>query len=290
MSAQSTMLEIRDFFAFLAQQTPWDEPPLDQKLVKFWFHSPRGDFVTLALQDDHSAIESCPKSFGLRPEQIVLEFSPVPDGRYFYFFAGAFRVTRVHPQHPIHPRCAEIEYDQLRAYEPFKFRIYLHFEGTPNFNNYLRKPSVLSSYGCRALVGNSLLAPPPKDPLDIVDEPWDRLRLIVDNPAMAAWRTVLDHYNGIYVIRDDSDGALYVGATFRSILHCWSNDYVRDLGKGKKLLRKGADPDKHVRTHFRWSLLRVFPSGTPRPTIHAAEKHAKRMLGSRAELLGMNAN
>ena len=288
MSVQSTMLEVRDLFSFLDQQTGPDEPVLDQGQVRFWFHSKRGDFVTLALQDDHSEIRSCPKSFGLRPGRVVLEFSPVPQSSGFYFFAGAFQVVSVLPQHPRWENCAEVTYEQLTAYEPFKFRLFLDFAKKPNFNNYVRKVAILNTPGCRVLVGNSLLAPPPKDPLDIVDEPWDRLRLIATSPSLAAWRTVLDLYNGIYVIRDGSDGSLYVGATFRSILHCWTEDYVKGLGRGKKLLAQRSE--EHVRRHFRWSLLRVFPAGTDAKTIHNAETHAKLMLGSRAEYLGMNAN
>jgi len=81
-----------------------------------------------------------------------------------------------------------------------------------------------------------------------------------------------------------------VGATFRSIFHCWNEDYVKKLGRGKVKLRKGDDPDDHVRRHFRWSLFRAFPAGTDKKVIEQAEVKAKLMLGSRAEYLGMNAN
>lgn len=128
--------------------------------------------------------------------------------------------------------------------------------------------------------------PPPKDPLAIVDLSWARLRLIATNPSFAAWRTVLSMYNGVYVIRDSTNGDLYVGATFKSILSCWDNDYVQGLGKAKVRLRD-LGPE-HLRQHMRWSVDRVFPLGTPAKDIHRAETQTKLKLGSRVH--GLNSN
>ena len=113
--------------------------------------------------------------------------------------------------------------------------------------------------------------------------------MIVHAPGMAAWRTVLRHYNGIYVIRDTSDGSLYVGATFASIFDCWRDDYVGDGWKQKKHL--GVKTPAHVEKHFRWSLFRVFPNKTEKAVLSEAETLAKKMLGTRVTKLGgLNAN
>ena len=161
---ESTMLEVRDFFGFLTQQLGPEVERPDPENVRFWFHSSRGEFIDLALRDDHTAIESCPSSFGLKPDRVVLEFSPVPSSPSMFFFAGAFRVLETSRPHHTYPNCDLVHYEQLMDYAQFKFRLFIDFEKKPNFNHYLRKSSILDTPGCHIRLGSSLLAPRPQTP------------------------------------------------------------------------------------------------------------------------------
>ena len=284
MDHAETLLPIRDPFGFLEHQTGHK---LDRNNLRFWFHTAQDEHYSLrALEDDHSEIGGCPKTFGMKFGRVVFELAPVPKSKGLYFLAGVFRVRAVGAQHPEWANCAHIYYDELEEYQPFKFKLYIGFDNVPNFNNYVRKSNILDVAGARVMVGPSLHVPPPADPLNNVDLSWRRLRLIATNPSLAAWRTVLGTYNGIYVIRDTLTGDLYVGATFESIFDCWNRDYVQRMGADKKRLAElGAD---YVRANMRWSWDRIFPLTTPSSAIHEAETKTKLKLGTRT--FGLNEN
>lgn len=115
------------------------------------------------------------------------------------------------------------------------------------------------------------------------------LRVALEDPRYASWRTALGSVQGVYLISDSSTGRHYVGKADggERILGRWSA-YARDGHGGNVELRALALNDADHAGHFVFSLLRVFGPDTPTTEVDGAEAHFKRALLSRE--FGLNRN
>lgn len=116
------------------------------------------------------------------------------------------------------------------------------------------------------------------------------LRLMVEDPRYASWRTALGSVQGIYLITDTSTGRQYVGKADggERILGRW-RAYANDGHGGNKALKELARSTAGTQAHhFQWSILRVFGPSTPTAEVDEAEAHYKRALLTRR--FGLNHN
>lgn len=135
------------------------------------------------------------------------------------------------------------------------------------------------------------------DPRRVPFEGFDKVLLrygelcaMVEESRYADWRTALSSVQGIYLIADSSNGKQYVGKADGSegILGRW-RAYACDGHVGNMALRELAGLDPSHRSHFVFSILRVFGPEALKKDLNAAEAHYKDALLSRTPL-GYNKN
>jgi len=95
-------------------------------------------------------------------------------------------------------------------------------------------------------------------------------------PPYADWRTALSSVQGIYLIADSSNGKQYVGKADGSegILGRW-RAYAGDGHGGNMALRELAGLDPSHRSHFVFSIRRVFGPEALKKDLNAAEAHCR---------------
>ena len=135
------------------------------------------------------------------------------------------------------------------------------------------------------------------DPRRVPFEGFDKVLLryvelcaMVEESRYADWRTALSSVQGIYLLADSSNGKQYVGKADGSegILGRW-RAYAGDGHGGNMALRELAGLDPSHRSHFVFSILRVFGPEALKKDLNAAEAHYKDALLSRTPL-GYNKN
>jgi hypothetical protein len=129
------------------------------------------------------------------------------------------------------------------------------------------------------------IADPRKVPFEGFDKvvlPYGELPAMVEESRYAEWRTALAVVQGIYLIADSSNGKQYVGKADGKdgILGRW-RAYAGDGHGGNVALMELAGLDPSHRSHFVFSILRVFGPEVPTKEVNAAEAHYKDALLSR---------
>lgn len=111
----------------------------------------------------------------------------------------------------------------------------------------------------------------------------DLVHLIRDTDSNISWVNALSSVNGVYLIKNKSDGRLYVGSAYGKggILGRWAS-YAKTGHAGNKLLK---DLDPHA---FEFSILEISPSTMSAEDVIARENRWKECLGTRE--FGLNEN
>ncbi|MDR4191482.1 GIY-YIG nuclease family protein [Bacillus cereus] len=107
------------------------------------------------------------------------------------------------------------------------------------------------------------------------------------NPS---WYDKLSSVKGIYLILDEYDGKMYIGAAYgeKGIWGRW-RDYAKSNGTGGNKLLKEIIQDAPYRSQrFRFSILQVFPMNVRKEDIQEKERIWKSKLGSMS--FGLNLN
>lgn len=137
------------------------------------------------------------------------------------------------------------------------------------------------------------IADPRKVPFSGFDKvllPYGELPAMVEESRYAEWRTTLAVVQGIYLITDTSNGKQYVGKADGGdgILGRW-RAYAGDGHGGNVALMELVGLDPSHRSHFLFSILRVFGPEVAMKEVNAAEAHYKNALFSRTPY-GYNQN
>lgn len=101
-------------------------------------------------------------------------------------------------------------------------------------------------------------------------------RLMADPGANLVWKNALSSVHGIYLIRDKSDGRLYVGAAYgnESIYGRWQN--YANSGHGGDVMLKKLD-----HSNFEFSILEIAPRTATSTEVIGIEERWKKKLGTR---------
>lgn len=119
---------------------------------------------------------------------------------------------------------------------------------------------------------------------NLVDIDFRNLKRLTQNPeSNVTWMKALSSVNGVYLIRDQSSGKLYVGSAYgdQGIYGRWS-DYAKNGHGGNKKL-KGLNPD-----NFKFSILEIVSATTTPDEVIECENRWKEKLGTRKH--GLNKN
>jgi GIY-YIG catalytic domain-containing protein len=111
----------------------------------------------------------------------------------------------------------------------------------------------------------------------------DLKKLMTEDSSNASWVSALSAVNGIYLIRDQSTGLLYVGSAYgtNGIFGRWATYSRNGHGGNKKL--KSLNP-----VNFEFSILEVAPPTSSADEVIVRENRWKNRLGTR--LFGLNDN
>lgn len=110
-----------------------------------------------------------------------------------------------------------------------------------------------------------------------VDLDFLELKMLMQSPnTNLTWVKVLSSVNGVYLIRDNLSGKLYVGSAYgeRGIYGRWSA-YASN-GHGGNLELQDLDP-----TNFQFSILEIVPATATVDDVIACENRWKEKLGTR---------
>jgi hypothetical protein len=112
----------------------------------------------------------------------------------------------------------------------------------------------------------------------------DLRKLVEQSLFNPSWVAALSAVSGVYLVRDKSDGELYVGSAYGNggIFGRWQ-DYVRKDGHGGNKGLKGREPK-----NFEFSILEIASSTASKKEVVARENRWKERLGSRQ--FGLNGN
>ena len=104
---------------------------------------------------------------------------------------------------------------------------------------------------------------------------------------LTSWKTALQNQKGVYLLRDNSTGKMYVGSAYgKNMLWQRWKDYLKTgHGGDKSLIPLGRD---YIRKNFSFVILETFNSNTKDEEIIRAESAWKEKLGTR--LFGYNNN
>lgn len=104
------------------------------------------------------------------------------------------------------------------------------------------------------------------------------------------WRGALESTNAVYLISDDSNGKLYVGAAYGEggLWGRWGCYMGTQHGWNDRLVEVCRDDSEYALKNFRFSVLETLPKVAPDGLVQARESHWKEALGSRVQ--GYNAN
>jgi hypothetical protein len=127
---------------------------------------------------------------------------------------------------------------------------------------------------------------------------WNRISLsfrelefIVQNEiGNPMWRTFLSSVDGIYLIRHISANQMYVGSAYGETEGVWGRwrGYIETIHNGNKGMIDFLQTNDMMHHEFKFSLLEIFPKGTQKKAVIAAENFYKEMLGTR--IFGLNRN
>lgn len=99
-----------------------------------------------------------------------------------------------------------------------------------------------------------------------------------------SWKTALENSKGVYLIRDDKTGKMYVGSAYSKDM-LWSrwNDYARNAHGGNKELKIVVENHgrQYIEEHFHFSILEHFISSVDDKTIIERESYWKEILQTR---------
>jgi hypothetical protein len=119
---------------------------------------------------------------------------------------------------------------------------------------------------------------------------YDQLTTMIANPdSNREWQRMLSSVSGVYVILHQSTGKQYIGSAYGAggIWERWAS-YAKSPCGGNHLLRELLRKDPSSHKSFRFSVLRVFESGTTSDEVLGQEALMKQKLGSRT--FGLNSN
>ena len=111
----------------------------------------------------------------------------------------------------------------------------------------------------------------------------DLKKLIQFPDTNLTWVKALSSVNGVYLIKDQKSGKLYIGSAYgdKGIYGRWSAYAKNGHGGNQELM--GLDPD-----NFKFSILEIVPATTTAQGVIDCENLWKEKLGTR--LFGLNKN
>jgi hypothetical protein len=119
---------------------------------------------------------------------------------------------------------------------------------------------------------------------DYIHLTYRELKKIIEHPSSnITWVTALSNVNGIYLIRENSTGQLYVGSAYgeKGIFGRWKNYATNGHGGNKELM--GLDPN-----NFEFSILEILSSTSSAEEVIEKENKWKIKLGTRQNGLNVN--
>lgn len=290
------MREIKDTIAdrLLAANCEEVSRAIKDKRIKLIRHSPVGGLVKEDLLFDKLKLEKLtseqkPRIF----DNVDYVFCFIAEEGSTCVYIGAFKVNGI--------------LDVIDAKEKYSLKcdtdsqVFYDLTYIENFDDYLNR--LLIDWGGSTIswhqrkTDKQVVALRPRGFFKILPR-WNRIDLsfrelefIIKNKiGNPMWRTFLSSVDGVYLIRHTSTNKMYVGSAYGEIEGLWGRwcGYVETVHNGNKGMMDFLQANDITHHEFKFSLLEIFPKGTQKKAVIAAENFYKEMLGTRR--FGLNRN